>query len=67
MQCPFLIEAKPALCETGVFGMIQTKTKDYKRFCTGRTYHLCQVYKANTGTADPKDCMASISSRLVKV
>lgn len=67
MQCPFLIENDPPLCETGTFGMIQARTRDYKKFCSGRSFHLCQVYRANTGYGDPIQCKEDISARLIQV
>jgi len=66
MQCPFLIEASNNFCETGTFGMIQVQNKDYKKYCSGRSYYLCEVYRANTGNGDHQKCLENISSRLIQ-
>ncbi len=66
MQCPFLFKAQKPLCETGSFGIMVPKVADYRRHCTNRSYYLCQVYRANTGTGDREKCLEEISSRIVK-
>ena len=67
MQCPFLIDSNLQFCETGAFGMMQVENRDFKKYCSGRTYYQCQVYRANTGTGNVDECLESISSRLVEV
>ena len=67
MQCTFLIEAERPFCETGAFGMMEPKTKEYRKLCVGSSYHLCRVYRANTGNGDREKCLESISSQLVEV
>jgi len=65
MQCPFLFKVDRPYCETGAFGLMNTTATDYRRFCTNRSYYLCQVYRANTGNGDQEKCRAEISSRIV--
>jgi hypothetical protein len=66
MQCPFLFKSDKPYCETGSFGMMVPKMSEYRRLCTNRSYYLCQVYRANTGSGDRKKCLEEISSRLVQ-
>ncbi len=67
MQCPFLFKADKPYCETGAFGLMVPDPSDYRKYCTNRSYYLCQVYRANTGNGDKEECLEKISSRLVKV
>ena len=67
MQCPFLIDGAHHFCETGAFGMMQVENRDYRKFCSGSSYHLCKVYRANIGNGDQNECLESISSRLIQV
>jgi len=67
MQCPFLsLGNKRPFCETGAFGLMAPKPGDYRKFCTNRSYYMCQVYRANTGTGDKEKCLQEIAPRLVQ-
>lgn len=66
MQCPFLIELDRPYCETGSFGTLKPKPKEYRKYCTSRAYYQCRVYRVNTGNGDREKCLEYVSSRLVK-
>lgn len=67
MQCPFIIQARKPVCETGTFGMIHPRVSEFRNFCSNRSYYLCQIYRGNTGASISEESLKEITARLIEV